>query len=531
MSDYWTGQLAAHWGITATLKPLEGEYDLNFLAHSDTGERNIFKVMRCNSDSDFVIMQIAALAHMQKLAPNLPFPRVLASQHGECLVGCTDADGNHRLLWLMEFLPGQSYAQSARKSPALIAGLGRALGTTDSVLASFKHPALARDFKWNLTQSLWIKAKLDIISDPRRRALLERIIDGYKAQKTWLMSLPTQALHNDVHDYNILVSIDISKPKRVTGLVDMGNMCIAPRICDLAITAAYVVLEYSDPEVALSALVAGYHSVNPLQPAEIDAIWALLQMRLAVSVVNSAVMAEHNPEDPYVVITQAPAWKFLETHTIDANRLKALFRKACGLSVCDDAAAIAAFLDSRRGQFNPLIDADLAQQPMGSLSVDQGRWPQNPLDMPLSEAARIGEDYASTSGIWLGYYAEPRLIYTSTAFRATSSPISNRRSVHLGVDIFAAAGTTVRAPLGGAVHAVENRRGQLDYGGLVVLAHTIPTGEVFFSLYGHLHPNLCDCLAVRQSIEAGDILGQLGNVDNNGGGTPRAPATDAMQSH
>ena len=149
------------------------------------------------------------------------------------------------------------------------------------------------------------------------------------------MSLPTQAVHNDVHDYNILVSTDISEPKRVTGLVDMGDMCIAPRICDLAITAAYVVLECSDPEVALSTLVAGYHSVNPLQPAEIDAIWALLQMRLAVSVVNSTVMAERHPEDPYVVITQAPAWRFLETQTIDANRLKARLRAACGLPICD----------------------------------------------------------------------------------------------------------------------------------------------------------------------------------------------------
>ena len=150
--------------------------------------------------------------------------------------------------------------------------------------------------------------------------------------------------------------------------------------------------------------------------------------------------------------------------------------------------------------------------------------------MPLSEAARIGEDYASTSGIWLGYYAEPRLIYTSTAFRATSSPISNRRSVHLGVDIFAAAGTTVRAPLGGAFHAVENRRGQLDYGGLVVLAHTIPTGEVFFSLYGHLHPNLCD----RHSSWAKhrgwrDIRPARQCRQQWRLGTPRA--TDAMQSH
>jgi Ser/Thr protein kinase RdoA (MazF antagonist) len=177
---------------------LEGEYDLNFLAHSDAGERYIFKVMRSHCDRDFVAMQIAALAHIHVLAPNLPFPKVLESQHGECLVGCTDADGNHRLLWLMEFLPGQSYAQSTRKSPALIADLGRALGTTDSALASFKHPALSRDFKWNLTQSLWIEAKLDIISDPQRRALLERIIDGYKAQQAWLMRIAMRFSMNGI---------------------------------------------------------------------------------------------------------------------------------------------------------------------------------------------------------------------------------------------------------------------------------------------------------------------------------------------
>ena len=37
---------------------------------------------------------------------------------------------------------------------------------------------------------------------------------------------------------------------------------------------------------------------------------------------------------------------------------------------------------------------------MGSLSVENSTWPQNPFHMPLDEAARVGEEFGE--GPWLG---------------------------------------------------------------------------------------------------------------------------------
>ena len=62
----------------------------------------------------------------------------------------------------------------------------------------------------------------------------------------------------------------------------------------------------------LAALVSGYNSVYPLKIEEVDLVWRLLRMRLAVSVVNSTLLATKNPDEAYIIISQAPAWEFLE---------------------------------------------------------------------------------------------------------------------------------------------------------------------------------------------------------------------------
>ena len=60
-------------------------------------------------------------------------------------------------------------------------------------------------------------------------------------------------------------------------------------------------------------------------------------------------------------------------------------------------------------------------------------------------------------GPWLGYYSEPRLIYAEPGFRKGPWKASDRRTVHLAVDVFAPAGSVLHAPLSGRVEAVENR--------------------------------------------------------------------------
>ena len=106
--------------------------------------------------------------------------------------------------------------------------------------------------------------------------------------------LPIARPQRKSRDYNILISGEKYQSLKVSGIVDFGDICVAPRVCDLSIAAAYIVLDNAEPEKMLEAFVSGYHSVYPLNAEEVDLVWRLLRMRLAVSVVNSTLLASKN---------------------------------------------------------------------------------------------------------------------------------------------------------------------------------------------------------------------------------------------
>ena len=84
-----------------------------------------------------------------------------------------------------------------------------------------------------------------------------------------LNALPKQAIQNDANDYNILVEGELGRTA-ISGLIDFGDMCAAPKVCELAIAGAYVVLDHPRPERALAALVRGYHAANRLSVEEVE---------------------------------------------------------------------------------------------------------------------------------------------------------------------------------------------------------------------------------------------------------------------
>ncbi len=519
MTVFWASALRLHWGLEARLTQLDGEYDLNFLVQAKNGQDYILKVMRPGCAPGLVDLQIKALEHIAETAPGLPFPKVFADLNGDVLPEIQDETGASRLVWLLECLPGECYAQAAPKSEELILRLGRVLGATDRALEGFAHDGLDRaGFKWDLTQAGWIADQLDVVQDEDRRRLLGEIVAGFDAISDKLASLPRQAIHNDANDYNVLVDGALGQGQTVTGLIDLGDMCAAPRVCDLAIAGAYIALDHPKPERALTALVRGFHAANRLSPQELDLIWPLLRMRLAVSVVNSTLMAAENPDDPYVTISQAPAWRFLENAAVNGGLMPARLRAACHLPVTDGAERVHAYLAAHRGHFAQMFGQDLREVPMGSLSVENSTWPQNPFHMPLEEAARVGEEFGD--GLWLGYYNEPRLIYAEPGFRKGPWKASDRRTVHLAVDVFAPAGTALHAPVSGRVEVVENRDSHLDYGGVVILRHETPEGDPFYTLYGHLDPEVCDRLKPGDPVAQGAAFAQLGDARQNGGWSP-----------
>lgn len=112
----------------------------------------------------------------------------------------------------------------------------------------------------------------------------------------------------------------------------------------------------------------------------------------------------------------------------------------------------------------------------------------------------------------VGGYMEHRTIYARSAhFDTDDEP----RRLHLGVDIWAEAGTPVYSPLDGAVHSFQNNNHFGDYGPTIILEHQLDRLKLY-SLYGHLNIESLEGLYVGKPIGKNEMVARFGTMDENG---------------
>ena len=111
----------------------------------------------------------------------------------------------------------------------------------------------------------------------------------------------------------------------------------------------------------------------------------------------------------------------------------------------------------------------------------------------------------------VGGYREKRILYKRSSLFEDKEP----RCLHLGIDIWGAAGTPVMTPLGGMVHSFAFNDHFGDYGATIILQHQLETIN-FFTLYGHL--SLADLGHIRegQFITRGETFAHFGKPEENG---------------
>ena len=93
------------------------------------------------------------------------------------------------------------------------------------------------------------------------------------------------------------------------------------------------------------------------------------------------------------------------------------------------------------------------------------------------------------------------------------------RSLHLGIDIWSAAGTKVFAPLGGMIHSFAFNNNFGDYGATIILQHQLDTIN-FYTLYGHLSLKDLEGKRVGQFITRGENFAHFGPWEENGNWPP-----------
>ena len=518
---FTTAELAGfalhHFGRQGSIRPLPSERDQNARLSCD-GQDYVLKIANAAEDTGQIDLQNATMLHLACVGqPGIPRVVPTLSRADRALV---DINGRPSPLRLVTWVSGTPLAETPRGIPQLT-NLGRFMGGLTRSMQGFGHPQAFRpDFPWSLDHVIQLRDHAEDIADPARRDMVKRLFARYEAQVLpRLPGLRASVLHQDANDWNVIT--DPADPARIAGLIDFGDMCHGRTVNELAITLAYALLDTPDLYAATLALIAGFGAEFPLTEPEADLIFDLMRMRLVCSVCLSSRQSKLHPENDYLLISQAPAFALLERlEQIDPAFMIALCRKAAGYEAIPGASDITADLATR--DLHPILSTDPRRAARIALPTDGSR-----PDMPaFSDRAFDGWMQAQRPAnlpqdlpfLGFGLYGEKRSVYTAAQFADAAS--EERRTRHLGIDIFAPAGTAIHAPLDGVVESVTYNADPLDYGHTLVLRHETAQGRPFFTLYGHLGGSLPSLCAPGQTIKAGDLVAHLGDWHENGGWAP-----------
>jgi 4-aminobutyrate aminotransferase-like enzyme/Ser/Thr protein kinase RdoA (MazF antagonist) len=513
------------YGLEARAQALPGEYDDNFHLTARDQQQFVLKVMHPARDVSFVDMQTRALEHLAGKLPERQLPRVVKNSAGQLFKKVPSQGSTERIVWLLVYIDARVLAEAHPHSPELLASVGRLLGEMDAALADFDHPAAHGALQWDSARARWIAGDLDGIGNPTHRDILKKFLARYEADVLpALPQLRRSVIYGDANDYNVLVGPPWPEPRSAQAVIDFGDMHHTITVSEPAIAAAYAILGKSDPLAAAQSIIAGYHRAYPLDESEIKVIFPLMAMRLAVSVVLSAQRKALHPDDPYVRISEAPAWRALERlAAINPRHAHYAFRAACDLPPDPESPAVAEFLKKNAASAAPILDIAprKSRAQVFDLSVSSsflGADPQSAECAKLT-AAIDAELQRADKALGVGRYNEARLLYASPLFQ-TGSAVDEQRTIHLGIDLFVPPETAVHAPLAASVEALSNNTQHLDYGPVVILKHARDDGGAFYSLYGHLTRDSLANLAVGQHFKPGEIFAAVGDATENGGWPP-----------
>jgi 4-aminobutyrate aminotransferase-like enzyme/Ser/Thr protein kinase RdoA (MazF antagonist) len=516
------------YGLRAVVEELPSERDQNFLLTVGENERYVLKIANGTEERAMLDAQNNMMTHVAGFGDL--FPKVIASLRGEKIETVSGVDGKNHFVRLVTYLNGTPLGSVKRHSPELMTDLGCKLGELDKALQGFEHAALHRDFYWDFANGLDIvKKNLKLVRDKKMSEMVSVLAASFeKFTVPLLPCLRNSAIYNDANDYNILVgggSDMYSFNQTVTGFIDLGDMVHGYVVGDLAIAIAYAILDKPQPLATAAEIVKGYYSAFALTEDEITALYGLVTLRLCMSVCIGAEQQKNQPDNEYLGISQQPIRNTLpKLMKIHPRFAEATFREACGLAPFASAPKVVSWLKRNAKSFSQVLPVDLQTElfVVFDLGIDSPLLHGDPRENAEPKLTRRLDAIMEEAGVavGIGQYDEARYLYTSSAFAVSDKPTDETRTVHLGIDLFAQAGTPVRAPLDGKVVAFADNTAHQDYGPVIVLEHEIDKATKFYTLYGHLSRESLKGLKVGQKIKKGKKFAELGSAEVNGGWTP-----------
>ena len=509
------------WGLTAGATPLPGERDANFLLEGDSGDRFVLKVSSAAERPERLDLQHGLVTRARECNPALRLPEAVPTASG-VLPAWRDFGGRRHRVRLFRYLEGRPLSAFRRRPHALLESVGRIVGRVQRALDGFDHPELdIHEIPWAPAHApAVIAAASGVLRGEDASGIYRSVADSIEEQLPDLLALPAGALHNDANDDNLLLAAgtpETAKPEDVA-LLDFGDAVRGPLICETATAALYTAATAFEPLPAAARVLAGFAGERPLTEEEADLFGVALAARALVSAGVAALRRTRvagAAADEYLMVSQAGVWRVLRALEAEASEVTAArFRIAAGFSPLPRLAERRAALQRAAAPATPPVTL-----PGAPVCLDLS--PESPAIDPaaaaetLRAAVRAATEAASVA---IGRYLEPRVPET-VAGDVPRGPRAEPATLQLGIEIFAPAGTPVRAPLAGAVEWANDRSGEPGTGISAGIRHTVDR-EVFWTSYRHLDPACRETLVPGRGVEAGETLGTIAESNRSGDAPP-----------
>ncbi|AFL81115.1 4-aminobutyrate aminotransferase family protein [Aequorivita sublithincola DSM 14238] len=505
-----------HFNITAKASKLDGYVDENFLLKTGSNEKFLLKISS-EENSEQLDFQVEILKYLSTKEHAVSLPEVVSNNEGNSL----SKFQNNKTARILTWLPGRLWATVNPKTESLRISLGEAAGSLTTALKDFEHPAAHRNLDWDLANSTWTSEHINRFLG-KAKEIVQHFQNRFEEIQTTYKNLPKSIVHNDLNDYNILVSDDLSNPK-VSGLIDFGDSVFTQTINDLAIVLAYAIMDLPDPLSAALEVVKGYNKNYKISENELKCLYILVGMRLVTTVTNASIKKEEFPNDDYYVISEKPAWNLLKKwFDVNENFAYYSFRNACGYSAHPLEEKFENWSKKNQVSLKTMFPT-VASEKVMNLDMSVGSTllgnPSEYSDAEVSEfkLKQFQKHFPKT--ILLNGYLETRPFYTTDAFKSEGNNGPQYRTVHLGTDFWVPAQTAVHAPFNGTVKIIHHNNYDKDYGPMLILEHTFEESK-FYSLYGHLTLTSLGILKVGQQVKQGDLIAYIGSPNENGNWAP-----------
>ncbi|WJF89328.1 phosphotransferase [Paraburkholderia bonniea] len=323
------------FGQTGEVTPLTGERDQNFHLKTAEGHEYLLKITHPGEPQDVVNFQTEAFRHVARVDPGLPvstlYPGLCGSYEPLVQINADD----RRVVRLFSWMQGEPLHRTAA-TPALRRNLGVSLAQLDLALRGFFHPASNYPLLWDVKRMQALTRLVERLEGDERRSMAEGFVRNFERYTNPVLpTLRAQVIHNDMNGHNVLV--DSGAHETVAGILDFGDIIYAPLIQDLAVACSYHINVTGNPLASVADMVSGYHSVLPLEAAEIDVLFDLIAARLVMTVAITEWRAQHMPENSaYILRNNALAWSGLHRLlTLSRDEARDYLHACCAAEACD----------------------------------------------------------------------------------------------------------------------------------------------------------------------------------------------------